>query len=146
VFQGISKINMDPKGRVAMPARYREHLMDASGGRIVATVSVFEPCLWLYPIQEWEQVRAKLQTLPTANAESRRILRLLLGHATDLELDGSGRILLPQVLRDFAQLDKQVSLVGQINKFELWSDDAWAGALSAPSTGELPEQIVDMVF
>jgi MraZ protein len=146
VFRGVSKINMDPKGRVAMPSRYREHLMEACAGRIVATIHFADRCLMLYPLDQWEFVQAQLEDLPSADPENRRVQRLLLGHATDLELDGSGRILLPQVLREFAQLDKQVALVGMGKRFELWSEEAWSGVTDEPSKGELPPELKSLRF
>lgn len=125
MFRGVSHINLDAKGRMAMPARYREQLIEHCGGHLVATIDTNAPCLLLYPLQEWEEIQRKIEALPSFNASSRRIQRLLIGHATDLELDGSGRILLPQALRDYARLEKQVALIGQGRKLELWDLPTW---------------------
>jgi MraZ protein len=82
-------------------------------------------CLLVYPLPEWEEIARKLVKLPTLNVQVRRLQRLLVGHASEVELDGAGRILLPPPLREFAELDKRVTLVGQGNKFELWNEDLW---------------------
>lgn len=125
MFRGINTINLDTKGRMAVPARYREPLLDRHAGRLVATIDTQQKCLLLYPVDEWEVIEAELQKLPSFDPVARRAQRLLIGHATDLEMDGNGRILLPQVLRQYAELDKHVALVGQGKKFEIWSEALW---------------------
>lgn len=124
VFRGINTVTLDAKGRVAIPARYRDRLNEAAAGQVVATVDR-ERCLLLYPLPEWEVIERKLTRLPSLNPQVRKLLGLLLGHATELELDGHGRILLPQMLRDFARLERRAVLVGQGNKFELWDEQRW---------------------
>jgi MraZ protein len=121
MFRGINSITLDAKGRMAMPARYRD-LLDSS---MVVTIDTEETCLLLYPVMEWQRIEASLQKLPSFNAAARRIQRLLIGHATDVDLDSQGRILLPQELRNYAQLQKQAVLIGQGNKFEIWNDETW---------------------
>jgi MraZ protein len=121
MFRGINSITLDAKGRMAMPARYRD-LLDSS---MVVTIDTEETCLLLYPMMEWQRIEASLQKLPSFNAAARRIQRLLIGHATDVDLDSQGRILLPQELRNYAQLQKQAVLIGQGNKFEIWNDETW---------------------
>ncbi len=125
MFRGVQHINMDAKGRLAMPARQREPLLSRCEGQIVATIDTQSPCLVVYPLPEWERIETDIQALPTLNPAVRRFQRLMLGYATDLELDGSGRMLLPQSLREYAQLDKKLVLVGQGNKLELWSEALW---------------------
>jgi MraZ protein len=125
VFRGISAVNIDAKGRIAMPARYRERLVAESAPQLVLTIDTEEACLLLYPISEWEVIEQKLQALPTFNKAARRIQRLLIGHATELEIDNSNRILLPPLLREYANLDKRIMLVGQGKKFELWDEQQW---------------------
>jgi MraZ protein len=125
VFRGVSTINLDAKGRMAMPARYRDLLAEKYAGRLVATVDFSGRCLLLYPIDEWEVIQQKVESLSSFDEASRRVQRMLIGHAHDLELDGSGRLLLPQILRSRAQLDKHVALVGQGMKFEIWSEESW---------------------
>lgn len=124
MFRGINTVTLDAKGRVAIPARYRDRLNEAAAGQVVATVDR-ERCLLLYPLPEWEEIERKLTRLPSLNPQVRKLLGLLLGHATELELDGHGRILLPQMLREFARLERRAVLVGQGNKFELWDEQRW---------------------
>ena len=125
MFRGINSVTLDPKGRMGLPARHRETVMVVSEGRIVVTIDMRESCLLLYPLNEWEAVQAKLEDLSNINAPARLLQRLLIGHATDLELDAAGRLLLPAMLRDYANLDKKLVLVGQGNKIEIWSADHW---------------------
>ena len=125
MFRGANKVTLDSKGRLAMPTRYRERIFERSNGRLIATVDRSDPCLLIYPLPEWEEIELKLRRLPTLNPVARRLQRLMIGHATDLELDGSGRILLPSSLREFAKLSKTAMLIGQGNRFELWDEAQW---------------------
>ena len=125
MFRGISSVTMDAKGRMALPARYRDAVAVASDGRIVVTIDMRESCLLLYPLAEWELVQGKLENLSNINPQARLLQRLLIGHATDLELDAAGRLLLPSMLRDFGGLKKKLVLVCQGNKIEIWSADHW---------------------
>lgn len=109
---------------MALPTRYRGQLEADCGGRLVLTVHD-DGCLLLYPAPEWEDIERKLVRLPNQNKQTRRLQRMLLGHATETELDGNGRILIPPRLRDFAKLDKRVELVGLGKKFEIWNEEAW---------------------
>ncbi|AGM41469.1 cell division protein MraZ [Spiribacter salinus M19-40] len=124
MFRGVTHINLDAKGRIAFPSRYRERLGALCDGNLVVTVDR-DHCLLVYPLPEWEHIEQKLVRLPSLNRSARRLQRLLIGHATECQLDGSGRILLSQPLRDFAGLDKKTVLIGQGNKFELWDELAW---------------------
>ena len=112
MFRGVQHINMDAKGRLAMPARQREPLMSESAGELVATIDTQVRCLVLYPLPEWERVERDVQALPALNPAIKRFQRLVLGYASDLQLDANGRLLLPPALRDYAQLDKKGVLVG----------------------------------
>ena len=125
MFSGASAINLDTKGRIAIPKRYRELLSACHNNQLVVTVDIQSACLLLYPIQEWQQIAAKLATLSDTQPTERAMKRLLLGYAHECELDGNGRMLLPTPLRQYANLDKRVMLVGQLNKFELWDEAAW---------------------
>lgn len=124
MFRGVNALNLDAKGRMAMPAKYRDRLQETCSGQLVITVDR-DHCLLLYPLPEWEVIERKLVKLPSFNAQARRLQRLLIGHATEVELDSAGRILLPPPLREFAELDKRVVLIGQGNKFELWNETSW---------------------
>ena len=125
MFRGLHTINLDAKGRLAIPTKYREPLAELCGAHLVATIDTEERCLLIYPVNEWEEIQQKIEALPSFNPVARRIQRLLIGHATDLELDGSGRVLLPQPLREYAGLEKESVLVGQGKKLELWSKAQW---------------------
>jgi MraZ protein len=125
MFRGLHTINLDAKGRLAIPTKYRETLAELCGARLVATIDTEERCLLIYPVNEWELIQAKIEALPSFNPVTRRIQRLLIGHATDLELDSAGRILLPQPLREYASLEKESVLMGQGKKLELWSKSLW---------------------
>jgi MraZ protein len=125
MFRGINAINIDGKGRIAVPTRYRDALLAEDAGALVVTIDTEETCLLLYPVKAWQVIEANLQRLPSFNAQARRIQRLLIGHATDVELDGNGRVLLPPPLREHAKLDKRAVLIGQGNKFEVWDEALW---------------------
>jgi MraZ protein len=125
MFRGINSVVLDAKGRVKLPVRYRQLLPTDKTPELVVTIDTESPCLLLYPIREWELIEEKLQALPSFNPAARRIQRLLIGHATDLELDNTGRILLPSLLRSYANLEKEIRLVGQGKKIELWSAREW---------------------
>ncbi len=124
MFRGVTNLNLDAKGRMAMPSRYRDRLVDSCEGRLVLTVDR-DGCLLVYPQPEWERIEQALMSRPNMDRQVRRLQRLLVGHATECELDGQGRILLPTPLREYAALDKRAVLVGQGNKFELWDEDTW---------------------
>jgi len=124
IFRGINNLALDTKGRMAMPARYRERLMETCGGRLVVTVDR-DGCLLVYPLHEWEVIESQLVNLPSMNKQSRLLQRLLIGYATEMELDSQGRILMPTVLREYAKLDKKIVLIGQGKKFEIWDEQSW---------------------
>ncbi len=151
MFRGVQHINMDAKGRLAMPARQREPLMSQCEGQLVATIDTQAQCLFLYPLPEWEQIEREIQQLPALNPAVKRFQRLVLGYATDLELDGNGRVLLPASLREYAGLEKKLVLVGQGKKLELWSEDLWLAerdkALAeSAADAELPEELLSLTL
>jgi MraZ protein len=148
-FRGINNIAVDAKGRMAMPARYRERLLEGCGGRLVVTVDR-DHCLLVYPLPEWEIIESKLIELPSLNKQARLMQRLLIGHATELEMDGQGRILLPAMLREFAGLKKKAVLIGQGKKLEIWdeniwveSQEEWMGLVQADD-GDLPAALEEL--
>lgn len=147
MFRGINEITIDTKGRLAIPTRYRSVLDSAENNQLVLTIDTEERCLLLYPVSAWKIIQDNLQTLPSFNAAARRIQRLLIGHATDVELDGNGRVLVPPVLRQYANLEKEVVMIGQGNKFEVWSKTLWEAmreqwlAVEASKTDELPDSM-----
>lgn len=125
MFRGATAVNLDSKGRLAVPTRYRDSLMDESEGQLVCTIDLHQPCLLLYPLPEWEKIEEKLAKLSSMNPVERRVQRLLLGHASECQMDSAGRLLIAPTLRSHASLTKEVMLVGQFNKFELWNEEAW---------------------
>jgi MraZ protein len=150
LFRGVTELNLDAKGRMAMPTRYRERLIERSEGRLVITIDTEERCLLIYPQPEWEVIEQKLDALPSFNSQARRVQRLLMGHATDVEMDGNGRLLLPPPLRQYANLDKQVVLIGQGKKFELWDAELWNAqrdnwlADETIADGQLPPELQNL--
>jgi MraZ protein len=116
-----------------------------ANGQMVITVDR-DHSLLLYPLPEWEEIERKLVKLPSFNVQARRLQRLLIGHATEVELDGNGRILLPPPLREFAALDKAVVMIGQGNKFEIWDEAQWNARraewlTAAEGEGDLPDDL-----
>ena len=116
---------------MAVPARFREAVLASSEGAVVLTIDTREKCLLMYPLPEWEAVQAKLESLSNIAAQARLLQRLLIGHATDLDLDAQGRVLLPAMLREYAGLEKRLVLVGQGNKIEIWSEQRWQSQMDA---------------
>lgn len=124
MFRGPSKVTLDAKGRLAIPSRHRERILTRANGALVATVDR-DYCLLIYPLPEWEEVERKLVRLPSLNKVARKLQRLMLGYATELEMDSQGRILLPKEHREFAGIERDAILIGQGNKFELWDEKRW---------------------
>jgi MraZ protein len=125
VFRGVTALTLDSKGRLAMPARYREVLQVRAAGKLVITADSAS-CLLVYAAPDWEPIQQKLMGLSSFNPRTRDLQRLLVGNASDVEMDAAGRILVPAPLRKFAALDKDVALVGQGARFELWDEGKWA--------------------
>ena len=123
MYFGETAINLDAKGRLAMPMRYREAIQEQCNGRLVLTYSAFDSgALYLYPEQEWERVRDSVTGLSTFNPGHRSLQRKLVGSASAVEPDGNGRIQLPQTLRQVAGLEKRVVLLGMGSRFEIWNE------------------------
>ena len=128
MFRGATALNLDVKGRLAVPAKHRDALTVQAGGRLVLTAHPHR-CLLLYPQSAWESIQQKIMSLPSLDKQASLLQRLLVGYAEDMELDGAGRVLVSPVLREFAALEKQVMLVGQGSHFELWGLDGWRAQL-----------------
>ncbi|ABC32541.1 division/cell wall cluster transcriptional repressor MraZ [Hahella sp. KA22] len=134
-----------------MPTRYRDRIAEISNNQMIATIDTQERCLLIYPLPEWEQIESQIAALPAYNPATRRIQRLLLGHATELEIDGAGRVLLSQPLREYAYLDKKLILLGQGKKFELWDEDHWTKRrdeyLDEDALGQdVPEELMNIAL
>ena len=125
MFRGIHQVSVDVKGRMSLPARLRDDLALYDEEGVVVTIDPISRCLLLYPLSEWELIQQKLDKLPSFQPQARRLQRLLVGHATDLDVDKAGRILLPAPLREFARLDKKLTILGQGKKLEIWSQEEW---------------------
>ncbi|CAE6897449.1 MULTISPECIES: division/cell wall cluster transcriptional repressor MraZ [Pseudomonas] len=151
MFRGANAISLDAKGRLAMPSRYRDELVARCGGQLIVTIDAVDPCLCVYPLAEWELIENKLRELASFREENRRLQRLLIGNAVDLELDASGRFLVPPRLREYAKLDKRAMLVGQLNKFQLWDEDSWNAVAEADlaaikQPGALSDDLRDLIL
>jgi MraZ protein len=150
MFRGANKLTLDAKGRLVMPTRYRERLQERCNGNMVVTVDK-DQCLLLYPLPDWEEIERKLTKLPTLDPRTRGLQRLMVGYATDLELDGHGRLLLPANLREFGHLTRDAMLIGQGWRFELWDETRWnerrdEWLASADSPGNLPGDLDSLSF
>ncbi|MEK7149364.1 MAG: division/cell wall cluster transcriptional repressor MraZ [Patescibacteria group bacterium] len=120
MFIGEFTHNLDIKGRMAMPIKFRDKL--TSGAIITRGLDY---CLFVFSVKEWETLAQKLVALPLAQANSRAFVRLMLAGAMDVELDKQGRILIPDYLRDYANLKKEITVAGLYNRIEIWNSEAW---------------------
>jgi MraZ protein len=142
---------LDAKGRIVLPARYRERLAEICQSQLVVTIDTDQPCLLIYPLPEWESIEEKIEALPSFNPTTRRIQRLLIGHATEVEVNASGRLLLSNPLRDYARLGSKVVLIGQGKKFELWDEALWNERLESwlgddGADGEMPGALAELTL
>ncbi len=150
LYKGGNTVNLDAKGRLALPTRFRGQLEEICGGHLVLTVHD-DGCLLLYPAPEWEDIERVLVRLPNQNQQTRRLQRMLLGHATEAEIDSHGRILVPPRLRDFAKLEKRVVLAGVGKKFEIWNEEAWERSCTDwvnidKDEGAMPESLENLTL
>jgi MraZ protein len=134
---------------MAIPTRYRERLSGSCGGQLIVTVDK-DHCLLVYPLPDWEELEQKLVRLPSMNKVARRIVRIMVGYATDIDMDANGRILISKELREFASLTNQGMLIGQGNKFELWDEATWNEKrdewLAEEDDGEMPADLESISF
>jgi MraZ protein len=143
MFQGAAQLNLDGKGRLAIPARHRDMLLAHCAGQLVLTADA-DGCLLLYPQLEWQPIREKLMQLSAFNPRIRALQRFLVGHAEDVVMDAAGRVLVSPTLRSYAALDKRLMLVGQGNKFEIWDEARWQAQhekLTGFTEGDLPPEL-----
>jgi len=143
MFRGVTQLSLDSKGRIAIPARYRGELVSKCSGHLIVTADPSK-CLLVYPQPAWEPIEQRLNSLSSFDSKTRSLQRLLIGNASDVEMDSAGRILVAPPLRRFAGLSKEVVLVGQGEKFELWDEEQWnqeiEGALSF-SKEDMPQEL-----
>ena len=124
LFRGSFEHTVDSKGRVSVPSRFREIIADRYEGKLVLAMD-YDTCLTVYPLEEWEKLEQRIRALPTMKREVKDFTRSLLASATECELDRQGRILIPSTHREHAGITKQVTLVGIIDKIEIWNAKAW---------------------
>ena len=124
MFKGRSNLSIDSKGRTSMPQRYRGVFCANKKCKLVVTADK-DKCLLIFTLKNWENIEKQLSDLPSYNDEARFIQRLLIGHATESEIDSQGRFLIPNPLREYAGIQKKVILLGQGSKFELWAENIW---------------------
>jgi len=137
VFQGASQINLDAKGRLAVPTRVREPLTQGGTVRLVVTAHP-DKCLLLYPAPAWEPIRTRVLEFPSLDPAFNPWKRLLVGFAEEIEPDGAGRLLISPELRAFAGIDKRVMFVGQGSHFEIWDLERWQEQLDRLTSGGTP--------
>jgi len=125
MFRGVNNLNLDVKGRLAIPARYRELLAASGEQELMVTLAHRGNCLLLYPMPEWQLIEQRLVELSDLNDDAYRLKQILLGHANQCDLDSSGRIRIPAELREHLSIGKRAALVGMGNKLELWQEGSW---------------------
>ncbi len=120
MFIGEFNYKIDAKKRLAVPAKFRDDL----DGKVVVTRGL-DGCLFLYTLDEWKKLAEKISSLPLAQSDARSFARVMLAGAMEVEIDGSGRILLPDYLKEYADLEKEVTIAGVYNRMEIWNKDKW---------------------
>jgi len=138
MFIGEYQHSIDPKKRLALPSKFRKEL----GSKVVVTRGL-DKCLFIYPLKTWKELAEKLGTLPMGESGTRSFVRLMLAGATDVDVDSQGRILLPDYLKEYATLDKNVTVAGLFNRLEIWDDVKWIGYKNKAeeNTDEIAEQL-----
>jgi MraZ protein len=142
VFQGASSLSLDNKGRLSVPTRHRDVLAAVASGQLTITRHP-HGCLMVFPRPAWEQFRQRIVELPMAAQWWKRIL---LGNAMDVEIDGTGRVLVSPELRAAAKLDKETVLLGMGNHFELWDKSTYEAQEAQAMQGEMPDVFKDFSF
>ncbi|NLT19545.1 MAG: division/cell wall cluster transcriptional repressor MraZ [Syntrophomonadaceae bacterium] len=141
MFLGEYQHTLDVKGRITIPSRFREQLLE----RFVATKGL-DNCIFLYPMDEWQAIENKLKSLPFTRADVRSFARFFFSGASELEVDKQGRVVLPGNLRDYAGIDKDVVIIGVGTRVEIWSYDSWNEYNQRAASGyeEIAESLVDL--
>ena len=139
MFMGEYNHTIDAKGRLIIPAKFRELL----GTEFVLTRGL-DGCLFIYPVDEWKAFEQKLRALPLTNKNARTFSRFFVAGAAMCELDRQGRVLVPQTLREFAGLEKDVVLTGNLDRIEVWSKDKWSENCDYDDMNEIAETMQDM--
>jgi len=135
-----------------MPSRFRDALSESCEGKMIVTLDFEGHCLTMHPLPDWQEIEQKLLAMPSLNPATRRLQRMLLGYATEVEMDSNGRVSLPPLLREKVKLDKKVMLVGMGKKLEIWPEDAWSESFQQwmgegpVRAEELPESVQNLVL
>lgn len=131
MFRGSVPVNLDEKGRIAIPSRFREKVQESCDSKLVVTVAVNErgiamtDCLWIYPLPAWEELEITIKNLPSFKKKSAKLKRFLVTSAFDCDMDNQGRVLIPEKLRSFANLGKKLVVAGHFDRLELWNEETW---------------------
>jgi len=139
MFRGSSNHTIDPKGRIIIPARFRDTIKSNGGNGVMVTV--MDNCLFAFPFDAWYRLEDKIMSLPTTNASMRRFRRVIIGEASECNCDKQDRILIPPTLRQYAKLEKEIVLVGVLKHFEIWSREQWATEKEGLSSDILKEEL-----
>ena len=137
MFRGRYSHTIDPKGRLSIPAKFRQVLADRSVDALVLTEG--DRCIWAYPLDEWERLERDVQQRQGLSPAMRTLLRKTIASAKDCVVDGVGRTLIPPELRKYARLDKDVMIVGMLGRFEIWNNERW-GEHYSEMLGHLDDQ------
>ena len=139
MFMGEYNHTIDAKGRLIVPSKFREAL----GDTFVVTKGL-DGCLFVYDNEEWQAFEEKLKSLPITNKEARQFARFFLAGAAEVEVDKQGRILVPNILREFAQISKDVVLIGVASRIEIWSKERFEGIASFEDMDEIAEHMAEL--
>lgn len=123
MFRGIANVSLDQRGRFAMPSRHRASIVERCQGRLVITIEPTSTCLLIYPAPDYQDLEERLTALNNTQQATRMLQRKIIGFATEVELDGNGRVLVPGELREYAAVEKRAVLLGQMHRLELWSPE-----------------------
>ena len=144
MFRGASQITLDSKGRMAVPSRYRERIVNHAQGQLVSAPDRIG-CLLIYPLPDWKEIEAKVMSLSNFNTTVRTLQEVMVGQSGDMQMDAHGRILIPRMLREFARLDRHVILLGQGKRFELWDEERWNRRRDEWLAGDDDEDLPDVL-
>ncbi len=139
MFTGQYNHTIDPKGRLILPAKFREIL----GEEFVVTKGL-DGCLFVYPKDEWAKIEEKFREVPLTTKDARKFSRFFFSGAAPCELDKQGRVLLPQVLREYAELEKEVVVAGVLNRIEIWDSTKWSDESDYDDMDEIAEHMADL--
>ena len=142
MFRGRTDQTIDSKGRIILPVKFREILLKNYDNTLIVTN--FDSCLVAYPTEEWVKMEAKIQELPSGNKQVRAFKRFIISGATECSVDKQGRILIPQSLKTYAQLEREIVAAGQINHFEIWNRGKFYESIAFEAGEELSKSIDEL--